>query len=316
MSGSDPMTAASPALSGVVVHWRNESEIDALLDAWPDDPRFELVVVDNSGSLGSLPRGVTVVTPRTNQGFAGGVNRGVQTARGAYVLLLNPDAHPRTGALDRLLEAFARHPDAAGIVPALEEPDGRSQCRWQLRPVPRPWQLVLQTLRLTGVHGPRREPPEGTPVGQPAAAALALRRTAFDAVGGFDEHFFPAWFEDVDFARRLASRGAVLRFAPTARFVHQQGASVPRLGYRRFLWLYYRNLDRYLTLHHGPVWPRLARVSLVLGMAARLAALPLRCPRQAPNRRVAARALVSVALGAVTGFERPHELAALARPAS
>src|SRR5580693_7205442 len=48
-----------PLLSGIVVHWHNEALLGELIAAWPRDPRFELVVVDNgsSGDLAKLPAG-------------------------------------------------------------------------------------------------------------------------------------------------------------------------------------------------------------------------------------------------------------------
>ena len=312
---TDAATQPAPALSGIVVHWRNEDELATLLGAWPlDDPRFELLVVDNSRSLPPLDPAVRYLDPATNLGFGGGVDHGVSAARAPLVLMLNPDARPKDAAtLEALLDAFAAHPDAAGIVPALEGPEGRSQCRWQLRPLPSPWALIGQTLRFVGVYGPTTEPPAGTPIAQPAAAALALRRDAYRAVGGFDPHFHPAWFEDVDLAKRLAAAGQVLRFAPAARFVHDAGASVPRLGYGRFLWLYYRNLDRYLRRHHGATWARLGRLTLLLGMLLRLALLPLRRPRQATDRRAAAQGLWEVILGVLSGWQRPAAYHALNR---
>ena len=44
-------------------------------------------------------------------------------------------------------------------------------------------------------------------VEQPAGACLAVTRTMWDKVGGFDEQFFPVWFEDVDFCKRAARSG-------------------------------------------------------------------------------------------------------------
>ena len=65
----------SPLLTGVVVHWRNEDLLAELAAAWPRDPRFELLVVDN-GSSAPLPAGVRVLRPGRNLGFAGGANLG------------------------------------------------------------------------------------------------------------------------------------------------------------------------------------------------------------------------------------------------
>ncbi len=301
--------ADGPELSAVVVHWRDEEHLADLVAAWPADPRFELVVVDNSATFNELPAPAHLVSPGCNLGFAGGVNRGVEAATADLILILNADARPTEGALAALLTAFTDFPDAAGIVPALVDPDGASQCRWQLQPLPSPLTLLLQTVFLAGARGPRTEPGRGAAVEQPAAAALALRRAVLAESGGLDEGFHPAWFEDVALARRLAAAGHRLVYEPAARFVHGQGASVSALGYGPFLWVYYRHLVRYLRRHHGAVWSLAARCTLPLGMALRLLLLPLRRPRRASSRRAAATALVDVALGAVSGWRRPRRLA-------
>ncbi len=126
-----------------------------------------------------------------------------------------------------------------------------------------------------------------------------------EEIGGLDEGFYPAWFEDVDLARRLARAGHRLVYEPAARFVHAGGGSVPELGYGPFLWIYYRNLTRYLGRHHGAGWALAARLTLVLGMKLRLLLLPLRRPRRAATRRIAAAALVDVIRGAASGWRQP-----------
>jgi N-acetylglucosaminyl-diphospho-decaprenol L-rhamnosyltransferase len=290
----------APLLTGVVVHWHNEELLAELTAAWPRDPRFELVVVDN-GSSAPLELGPgRVLKPSRNLGFAGGANAGIAAARAPAVLLLNPDAVPEEGALDRLLEAFAAWPDAAGFAPRLSGPDGEPQSAWQLRKLPTAWSLLLHALPAGQITGPREEPPAGSAVEQPAAAALALRRDAFAAVGGFDERFHPAWFEDVDLALRLRESGAVLRYWPAARFRHRLGSTVTQLGYGPFLTVYHRNLILYLEKHHGRGWALAARAGVVIGVALRLAALPFRQPRRAASRWEAAKGLV----GALRGLRR------------
>ncbi len=291
---------AVPELSGVVVHWHAEEDLAALAAAWPADPRFELVVVDNGASRPLwLPAHVRLVAPGRNLGFAGGLNRGAAEARGAALLLLNPDARPDPGALAALLEGLAAYPEAAGLAPRLAGREGEDQARWQLRPLPRLRDLLGQACFLDTPEGPAEAPPAGSPVAQPAAAALCVRRSAFAAVGGFDEAFFPAWFEDVDFARRAADAG--LRFVtwPAAVFTHGLGGSVARLGFGPFLVAYTRNLRRYVRKHHGAAAALLLRLVLPLALLARLLALPLRRPRRAPTRAAAARALAAALLAAL-----------------
>jgi N-acetylglucosaminyl-diphospho-decaprenol L-rhamnosyltransferase len=296
-----------PRLTGIVVHWHNEEPLAELTAAWPRDPRFELVVVDN-GSSEPLALGPgRLVRPERNLGFAGGANLGAAEAQGEILLILNPDAVPEPGALDRLLEGFETHPEAAGLAPRLVGPDGQSQAGWQLRRLPSPWNLLLHAFPFTGAPGAGPEPPAGSPVEQPAAAALALRRSAFEAVGGFDAAFHPAWFEDVDLAARLKQAGYVLLYWPAAMFRHGLGSTVPKLGYGRFLWIYYRNLTRYLGKHHGRLWSLAARAALVPGMAIRLLLLPFYRPRRAASRSEAFRGLLGVLAGALTGWKRPPQ---------
>jgi GT2 family glycosyltransferase len=306
------MSPSPASLTGVVVHWQGEEELGGLLAAWP--PGFPIVVVDNgSRDLATvleparerLGQALTLLAPHDNLGFAGGANLGLHAAETPWVLLLNPDACPRPGALDELLVGAAAYPEAVGIVPSLLSADGRSQHRWQLRPLPSPFALVLQCLLLPGVAGPRLAPAAGTEVAQPAAAALLLRRERVLAHGGFDAGFVPAWFEDVDLARRLADAGETFRYWPAAAVVHGLGSSVPRLGYGPFLAAYYRNLLRYMAKHHGRAWHRVARGALAGGMALRLALLPFRRPRRAASRMEAARGLLAVGWGALAGWSSP-----------
>lgn len=296
---------SAPLISGVVVHWHAERELAQLAAAWPADPLFELIVIDN-GSEAPLAVGrARLVTPGGNLGFAGAVNLGLREARAPWVLVLNPDARPEPGALEALAEGVRRHPQAAGLAPRLVGPNGASQHEWQLRPLPSLGQLLRQAFFLPGPRGPRTDPSPGTAVAQPAAAALLLdRRRALD-LGGFDERFFPAWFEDVDYARRLADSGGTLLYWPAATFHHGLGQSVGALGYGGFLRAYARGLHRYVGKHHGRAAAGALRLLVPLGAILRILALPLRRPRRARSRGEAAAALVALFGDAVRGFPDP-----------
>ena len=324
------MSSQSPAtLGGVVVHWRDEEGLERLLAAWPAD--FPLVVVDNSDSVpqstDTVRAWLTVERPESNLGFGGGVNRGLQrlrerTPRCRFLLILNPDAAPEPGAVETLLseaQELGADDRCAGIAPALRGEDGETQHRWQLQPLPSALTLLGQIFFIGGERGPLESPPRGTVVEQPAAAVLLLdlQRIAdlgerfddlFDELLGdlFDPGFFPAWFDDVDLARRLSRRGLHFRYAPAARFFHARGSSVPALGYGRFLWIYYRNLQRYLAKHHGAFWSWTTRALLPLSMVLRLTLLPLRKPTRATSRSAAATGLLQVAVGAATGWRFPR----------
>jgi GT2 family glycosyltransferase len=119
--------------------------------------------------------------------------------------------------------------------------------------------------------GGRRPPLQ---VEQPAAAALMIRRDAFDEVGGFDEQFYPAWYEDVDFCQRVKAKHWEIYFAPDAEFLHEGGYSAEAMGSQSFLSSYYGNQRRYARKHFGALGSVAVGVSVALGMMGRMIVRP------------------------------------------
>jgi GT2 family glycosyltransferase len=195
-------------------------------------------------------------------------------------LLLNPDTEVREGAVEKLASLLERRPDAAGAVPLLENFDGTSQHRWQLRQLPGVTRLAVG---LPGASAFSSPPTSTTPVAQPAAAAWMVRRTVWEALGGLDPTFEPAWWEDVDLCARLRDRladpdfpadeGFVLE--PAARLRHGGGSSIAALGPEAFFTAYYTNLLRYTARHH-PGRLGLIRKCLHASLAARMLLRPAR----------------------------------------
>ena len=119
----------------------------------------------------------------------------------------------------------------------------------------------------------------------------AVGREAFDEVGGYDEQFHPAWYEDVDFCRRLKTAGWSTYFAPQARFLHEGGYSARALGSSAFAAAYYRNQLRYVQKHLGAAAGIAVRGSMAVGMIGRMFREPAK-----------ARAYWRVLVGALGGW--------------
>ena len=77
----------------------------------------------------------------------------------------------------------------------------------------------------------RTDADEAGPVDWVSGACLAVRRRAWDAVGGFDEAFF-MFLEDVDLCWRLHAAGWGVAYEPEGRVVHVEGASRATAPYR------------------------------------------------------------------------------------
>jgi GT2 family glycosyltransferase len=111
-------------------------------------------------------------------------------------------------------------------------------------------------------------------VEQPAGACLAVTRAAWESVGGFDEQFFPVWFEDVDLCKRLRENGGKIIYCPAARFRHSGGHSVGQLPFRDKQMFWYGNMLRYARKYFSSGQVATLRAGIIAGMLLRsLAAL-------------------------------------------
>ena len=109
-------------------------------------------------------------------------------------------------------------------------------------------------------------------VEQPAGAALLIRREVFDEIGPYDERFTPAWFEDVDYCRRLADAGKAMYVVPSAVARHYGGASLEHLSFARFNELWYRNMWLYARKWFSAGEAEALRWAIIGGMALRCVA--------------------------------------------
>jgi N-acetylglucosaminyl-diphospho-decaprenol L-rhamnosyltransferase len=271
--------------STLVVSWNNRGFLGRCLESLPKGS--EIIVVDNASTDGS-PEFIAETFPDVrlirmdrNIGFGAAVNRAAAEATGTYLLLLNPDAEATPKSIERLVEFLDEHITcgaAGGRLLSMTEDWKRG---FNVRRLPT-YATVTADLMLFKYIWPsnpltrRAEAAEITDassqaVEQPAAACLMLRRRTFDQVGGMDERFFPAWFEDVDLCRRILEAGWTIFFVPRANFRHQGGSSVARLGAARMKQLYYQNLERYMAKHHGLLGRAVTRSLIVTGMGLRVA---------------------------------------------
>ena len=267
----------------VIVTYHSEAEIGPCLDAALSSGA-EIVVVDNASADGTLSevrrRPVRLIANSTNRGFATAVNQGFAVLQCPHILLLNPDSVLQTG-LTSLRDACAL-PGVAGAGGLLLDSGGRPQVGFMVRRFPTATSLSLEALLLNRVwpgnpvnrryraldldYSCRRE------VDQPAGAFLMLRRTVWEELGGFDEEFFPLWFEEVDFCRRAASRGYRLYFEPAAVAKHTGAHSISQLTVemRRIYW--YRSLLKYSARHFRPTAFRWVCLAVAAGSVLRMIA--------------------------------------------
>ncbi len=257
-----------------VVNWNSGPRllacIESLLATCPD---VEIMIVDNASTDDSLEAvmgfrdQVDFIRNSTNRGLAAAMNQAFSATSSSYVLMLNPDVRATTGAVAQLERILDARPRAGAVGGYLNE-------KYLPRNLPTPSEFVRQNLGIgTKPLQPNSEE-EARQVEQPAAAALLIRRDAYDEIGGFDERFYPAWYEDVDFCSRLKSVGWEIYFAPQAEFLHEGGYSARTLGVEAFAEAYYHNQLRYAYKHFGRAGALSVRLSITAGMLGRMVVRP------------------------------------------
>jgi GT2 family glycosyltransferase len=188
---------------------------------------YEIVVVDDasrepvSTALAHVG-GARIIRNDSNLGFIGSCNRGAAVARGEVLVFLNNDTLVTPGWLASLLDTL-REPQVGLVGAKLVFPDGTLQ---------EAGGIVWRNGSASNVG--RNDDP-GKPaynyvrdVDYCSGACIAVRRAEFLALGGFDSHFAPAYYEDVDLAMRMRAAGKRVVYQPAATVVHFEGATSGR----------------------------------------------------------------------------------------
>jgi GT2 family glycosyltransferase len=216
----------------------------ASLRAARGEAELDVVVVDNGSTDGSadavadeFPEATLLRNDRP-RGFAAANNQAAAVARGRFLLFLNNDAELPPGSLRGLLDFAHARPDAGLIGPRLVGADGSPQVSFRLEPTAAALLHKTGLFRWTGLlrGAYRRYRGRGDdfattrPVEVLMGAALLVRRSVFDAVGGWDEGF-EFGGEDIDLCARVRRRWPVI-YHPAVEVLHHGRASSRRhIGY-------------------------------------------------------------------------------------
>lgn len=216
---------ADPRISIVLVTFGTGTLIVSCLErlaaaVGSDGLDAEVVVVDNrhprrrnaTADLVTIATsGVRLVISPDNLGFGGGVARGAAEASGDLLCLLNPDVEVVPGQL-RVLAARVAGARRL-VVPAFVRPDGSL--------LERGARLLRdgETRFITDLDDRHHRPDYGS------AACWVLPRAEFDRLGGFDDAFHPAYYEDVDFALRFVADGGEIVIVDDVEMVHHHQGS-------------------------------------------------------------------------------------------
>ena len=181
----------------------------------PREIPFETIVVLNAASgeaearLDETVTGLRWVSSPVNLGLAGAGNRGRSLARGEYLVLLHDDAEVEPGWLEALVETADRHPEAGAVASQVLFPDDRLQSAGMIL-----WRDATTSTPWLGAPPSPSAFDRPRPVDYSGSCSLLVRAATWDAVGGLEERFYPAYFVDVDLAMAVRRHGQLVLYEP------------------------------------------------------------------------------------------------------
>ena len=283
------MTAVAPTLSYCVVNTNGREHLLACLASiertHPAGVEHEVLVLDNASDDGSVEAvrergGVDrLLALERRTGKAENDSTLMREASGRYCLLLNEDSELRPGAAQALLAALESDPRAAVAGAQLLDSNAA--------PVPCAWRFPGVGTALAGalfLHRRLTVQSKGAATRQvdwAQSSALLVRREAAVEVGYMDPAFF-VYYDECDFAKRLADAGWHSLFVPAAEAVHHDQLSTDLAKGLPRIVEFHRNRDLYMRVHHGRVAALSVRVLTAWAYALRAlaaAVLPRRPAR-------------------------------------
>jgi len=270
-----PSPSSAPRVGIVIVNWNLADDTLACLDSvWGMSyPNFEVVVVDNGSTDGSVER-IAAAHPQTaqianeeNLGFAAGANRGIDWALGqgcAYVLVLNSDTTVAPDLLDPMVAAGETDARIGILSPRIlyhEQPERT----WHLAARWRPCLPMPVNIRQAGAPIVEADFVSG--------CAMMLRREALEQLGGFDPAYF-MYGEDVDLCLRAKASGYRIVAVPPARIWHKVSLSAAKVSAETRYWQtrnQIRVYRRHLTGVRRRLLPGYVAAKALLDLVRRLA---------------------------------------------
>ena len=253
------MAAVAPTLSYCIVNTNGRDYLLACLAAiertHPQGVEHEILVLDNASGDGSveavqgLGEEIRLIALAQRTGKAENDSTLMREAKGKYCLLLNEDSELLPGAAGALVAALDADPAAAAATGQLLNSEGAAvPCAWRFPGVGTALAGALFLHRRLTVQS-KGSSTRRVDWGQ--SSALLVRREAAAQVDYMDPAFF-VYYDECDFAKRLAGAGWHSLFVPAAEAIHHDQLSTDLAKGLPRIVEFHRNRDLYMRKHHGP----------------------------------------------------------------
>lgn len=232
-----------PSVSVVVLTYNSRDYILRCLESlqWQTYPEFEIIVVDNASTDGSAELvansgyKVRLITSEKNLGCAGGNNLGWRNTQSEIIVFLNPDVVVAPDWLENLIRGLIATEGAVIAGCKMYYPNTRiiQHAGGILHPNAM-CEHFGNSEPDTGKYDELRE------VDFVTGAGFAVWRWFLEKMNGFDEDYYPAYYEETDLCWRARKAGYKVIYVPDAVLFHYESSILTKLS-PQFYRLFFRS---------------------------------------------------------------------------
>ena len=221
-------------VSIIILNWNGLNELRPCLAAVAENTLiedYEVIVLDNNSREPGVDEVVRpypktrLIKEAVNHGFARGNNLAVRQSRGEYLAFINNDTLPRRDWLRPLVEMHRALPEVGIVGSKLVDAAGNTLYTGSY------FQAAINAYTDTGRNYPATFGGEPRECEVYVGCGILIKRDLFDAVGGFDEHYFQG-YEDFDLCLKVRERGLKVMYCPTSVVEHIENVSMKKLSRR------------------------------------------------------------------------------------
>lgn len=246
---------SKPFVSIIVVNYNTSNEVLHLLASLEEATyaHYEVLLVDNASPKDDLSLvkekypAVKLIESSQNLGFAGANNLGIDAAKGAYFLFLNPDTVVTTTFLEPLVDRLEQNPNIGLVSPKIKYYDSPDLIQYAGTS-----RMSKYTMRSNSFSKKKADNPEnskGKRTGYGHGAAMMVPRKTIDKVGKMNESYF-LYYEEIDWCERINQQGYEVYYEANSVVFHKESASIQKESPLKIFYLS-RNRILFARIHYN-----------------------------------------------------------------
>ena len=207
-------------VTAIIVNWNDKDVIVECIQSILDQNRnkIDIIISDNGSKDDSVEfirkrfPSIKIIENGRNLGFGSAINRGLDIAKGDYLLFLNSDLKLHSKCVEELANVLESDSNVGGTIPKILHIDQQNTIN-----------SLGVLINYTGIAYPnllgQKNPSYQEPFESACGGIFMLKREVYETVGGFDEDLF-LYHEDHDLSWRIRLAGWHLKVIPQAIMCH------------------------------------------------------------------------------------------------